>query len=38
MKKYAVKRTDKNKVIAILNYDEKNKEFTIDIPEDVYQK
>lgn len=38
MKKYAVKRTDKNKVIAILNYDEKNKEFTIDIPDGVSEK
>lgn len=38
MKKYAIKRNDRNKVVAILNYDEKNKEYTIDIPDDVTEK
>ncbi|EOS70342.1 hypothetical protein C818_01757 [Lachnospiraceae bacterium MD308] len=32
MKRYAVKRDDKEKILSILNYDEDKKEFSIDIP------
>lgn len=35
MKRYAVKRNHRDKIMAILNYDETNKTFTIDIPENV---
>lgn len=38
MQRYAVKRNNKNKTVAILNYDEEKKEFTIDIPNDVSEK
>ncbi len=38
MKKYAVKRMNQNKTIAILNYDEKRKEYTIDIPKNVTER
>lgn len=38
MKRYAVKRNNQNKTVAILNYDEKNKKYTIDIPENVTEK
>jgi len=33
--KYAIKRNNRNKIVAILNYDEKTKSYTIDIPENV---
>lgn len=35
MKKYAIKRKNRDQVVSILNYDEKNKSYTIDIPKDV---
>ncbi len=35
MKRYAVKRKNKNQVVSILNYNEKNKTYTIDIPKNV---
>lgn len=35
MSRYAIKRNNKNKIVAILNYDEQTKKYTIDIPEDV---
>ena len=38
MKKYAVKRNNRNKTVAILTYDEKNKKYTIDIPEGVTER
>lgn len=38
MKRYAVKRNNRDKTVAILNYEEKRKEFTIDIPEDVTEE
>lgn len=38
MKKYAIKRNNKNRVVAILNYDEEGKKYTIDIPENVTEK
>lgn len=38
MRKYAIKRNNKNRVVAILNYDEEKKTYTIDIPEDVTEK
>lgn len=38
MTKYAVKRNNRNKVVAILNYDETTKSYTIDIPENVSVK
>lgn len=38
MKKYAIKRNNQNKTVAILNYDEKTKSYTIDIPENVTEK
>ena len=33
--RYAIKRNNRNKIVAILNYDEKTKTYTIDIPENV---
>lgn len=30
-----MKKNNQNKIVAILNYDEKKKEYTIDIPENV---
>lgn len=33
--KYAIKRNNRNKIVAILNYDENAKSYTIDIPENV---
>ena len=38
MKRYAVKRNGRNKTVAILNYDEENKIYTIDVPENVSEK
>lgn len=38
MTRYAVKRNNRNKTVAILNYDEKTKSYTIDIPDDVSSK
>ena len=38
MKKYAIKRNNRNKTVAILNYDERKKEYTIDIPKNVTVK
>ena len=38
MKRYAIKRNNRNKIVAILNYDEKAKSYTIDIPENVSSK
>lgn len=38
MTRYAIKRNNKNKTVAILNYDEKSKIYTIDIPENVSSK
>ena len=38
MKRYAVKRDDKEKILSILNYDEDKKEFSIDIPLDVTER
>lgn len=38
MKRYAVKRGDKEKILSILNYDEDKKEFSIDIPKDVTER
>lgn len=38
MERYAIKRNNKNKAVAILNYDEKSKEYTIDIPDDITEK
>lgn len=35
MTRYAIKRNNRNKIVAILNYDEKTKSYTIDIPENV---
>lgn len=35
MKRYAIKRNNKDKVIGILNYDADNKTYTIDIAPDV---
>ena len=32
MQRYAVKRNETNRTVAILNYDEKSKTYTIDIP------
>ena len=33
--KYAIKRNNRDKIVAILNYDENAKSYTIDIPENV---
>lgn len=38
MTRYAIKRSNKNKIVAILNYDENEKSYTIDIPENVSSK
>lgn len=38
MKKYAVKRNNQEKIVAVLNYDESNKSYTIEIPDDVTEK
>ena len=38
MKRYAVKRNGQNKKVAVLNYDEENKRYTIDVPENVTEK
>ena len=38
MTRYAIKRNNRNKIVAILNYDEKAKSYTIDIPENVSSK
>lgn len=38
LKKYAIKRNNINRVVAILNYDEEKKTYTIDIPENVTEK
>ena len=35
---YAIKRNNCSKILSFLNYDEKLKQFTIDIPEDVTKK
>ena len=35
MTRYAIKRNNKDKVVSILNYDEKKGSYTIDIPENV---
>ena len=33
--RYAIKRNNRNKIVGILNYDEKTKSYTIEIPENV---
>lgn len=38
MTRYAIKRNNKNKIVAILNYDENAKSYTIDIPDNVSSK
>lgn len=38
MKRYAVKKNNESKIVAILNYDEKKKKYTIDIPENISRK
>ena len=38
MQRYAVKRNETNRTVAILNYDEKSKTYTIDIPENITEK
>lgn len=35
MKRYAIKKNKVNKVVAILNYDEIQKSYTIDVPEEI---
>ena len=38
MTRYAIKKKNETRTLAILNYDEKKKEYTIDIPEKVTAK
>ncbi|MDC7291107.1 hypothetical protein NXH76_25295 [Blautia schinkii] len=38
MRRYAIKRNNRNKIVGILNYDERTKKYRIDIPEDVSSK
>ncbi len=38
LSRYAIKRNNRNKIVRILNYDERTKKYTIDIPEDVSSK
>ena len=35
MNRYAIRRNNRNKIVGILNYDEKAKKYTIEIPENV---
>lgn len=36
--RYAIRRNNRNKIVGILNYDEKEKKYTIEIPENVTPK
>ncbi len=38
MKRYAIKRTDRNKAVAFLNYNDCENSFTIDIQQDATEK
>ncbi len=38
MKRYAIKKKNCSKMVAVLNYDENKKEFTIDIPKGIATK
>ena len=38
MNRYAIRRNNRNKIVGILNYDEKEKKYTIEIPENVTPK
>lgn len=38
MNRYAIKRNNRNKIVGILNYDERAKKYTIEIPENVTPK
>ena len=38
MNRYAIRRNNRNKIVGILNYDEKAKKYTIEIPENVTPK
>lgn len=38
MKQYAIKRNNVNKMVAVLNYDEKEKQYTIDVPEGICER
>lgn len=38
MTRYAIKRNNNSKVVAVLNYDEETKSYTIDIPKNVSSK
>lgn len=38
MSRYAIKRDNRNKIVGILNYDERTKKYTIDIPKNVSSK
>ncbi|MDO4395377.1 MAG: hypothetical protein Q4C51_01105 [Clostridia bacterium] len=38
MNRYAIRRNNSEKIVGILNYDEKTKKYTIEIPENVTPK
>lgn len=38
MKQYAIKKNKVNKIVAVLNYDEKKKQYTIDVPEGIGER
>jgi len=38
LKQYAIKRNKINKTVAILNYDEKKKSYTIDVPAGISER
>lgn len=38
LNRYAIRRNNRNKIVGILNYDEKAKKYTIEIPENVTPK
>lgn len=38
MNRYAIRRNNRDKIVGILNYDEKTKKYTIEIPENVTPK
>lgn len=38
MKQYAIKKNNVNKVVAILNYDEQKKSYTIDVPAGIDER
>lgn len=38
MRKYAVKKNNRDKIVAVLNYNEMDKTYTVDIPDGISEK